>query len=187
MPQILIAERSTGRFGAHAVIESVASKNEINRALKVRDPRLFLEQQLNLDNEHVWCVVLETTDPQLGCVTIYEWRDPQTDEPINHPTMGILQEIDRRMARGPINVKEIDRRNKEKQKKRANEMREHVVDIAVDFAKHWGIGNFQIIPRSRQLMLTRSRVRRQEAEARLDAERRAQQRRALLRELGVGR
>lgn len=187
MPQIVVAERATPRFGAHCVIESVASKNEINAELKKRDPRLFLEKQINLDQEHVWCVVLETGDSQMGCVTIYEWRDPVTEEPLREPSLGLLNEIDRRMRRGPINVREIDARNKEKQRRRVAEMREHVTDIVVDFSKHWTMGNFSIVPRSHQLMLTRARVRRERAEAQIDAVKRAHHRRALLHELGIGR
>lgn len=64
----------TARHGALTVVEQAHPKEFVQARLRELDDRLFLEKQITLSNEEVWCVVV---DVGLGHppMTILEWRD----------------------------------------------------------------------------------------------------------------
>lgn len=62
------------RHGALYVSETAHSKDWVQVELKKLDRALFLEKQITLDNEEVWCVCVDVglDEPPL---TLLEWRD----------------------------------------------------------------------------------------------------------------
>jgi hypothetical protein len=62
------------RHGALAVVETAHPKDYVQRLLKQLDDRLFLEKQITLANEEVWCVVV-SVGSEIPPVTLLEWRD----------------------------------------------------------------------------------------------------------------
>lgn len=62
------------RHGALHVVEQAHSKDWVQLELKKLDRALFLEKQITLDNEEVWCVCVDVGLDQPP-VTLLEWRD----------------------------------------------------------------------------------------------------------------
>jgi hypothetical protein len=82
------------RYGALAVVRQAHSKDETQRLIRQYDDRLFLEQQLGFDGRVVWCVVCQVGGDQMP-LTILEWRDQETGEPINELTSGLVERVAR--------------------------------------------------------------------------------------------
>lgn len=132
------------RFGALSVVQNVSDKDMIQRRLKALDPRLFVEQQLNLDGEYVWCVCLDVGGDQVPW-TIYESRDHQ-NRPIPYLTHDVVEEIERRM-KDPSTPEKIHRQNRERQERRVREHDEAIDDITDEFLKRARRGTRFIAPR----------------------------------------
>jgi hypothetical protein len=81
----------TYRYGALHVVESAADSDTIQRDLKAIDPRLWLERQITLDNEWVWCVMCELEGDQPP-LCVFEWRDPD-GHPIPVLSSGIVDRM----------------------------------------------------------------------------------------------
>jgi hypothetical protein len=64
------------RHGALAVVETAHPKDHILRALRQLDDRLFLEKQITLQNEEVWCVCI-SVGSEIPPITLVEWRDDE--------------------------------------------------------------------------------------------------------------
>lgn len=157
------------RMGALCVVENVSDTDWINRRLKQIDGRLFVEKQLTFAEEEVWCVV-EDTGEQYGAdrfVCVYEFRGPD-GRPVPYLTERIVEVMLRRAQEGTGNVLEArkiaQQRNAERQQRIREETDGHYHDIAKDFQDHRTMGNFMVVPRSRQLARTRARVRSQTVE-----------------------
>lgn len=87
--------QSEYRHGALTVIEYVREKDSLQQELRLIDDRLFLERQLTLVGEPVWCVVVNVGG-DVPPITILEWRDDD-DNPLPLSS-GILERM-RRMDR----------------------------------------------------------------------------------------
>jgi hypothetical protein len=92
------------RYGALAVIEQASSGSSVDRGLKNLDPNLFLEKQLLPSGKPCWCVC-EEIGTDLPPLTVYEFRSPD-GEPIPYPSMGIVEEMERRRAMGELGTDE---------------------------------------------------------------------------------
>jgi hypothetical protein len=62
------------RHGALAVVEQAHPKDHVQRRLREIDPGLFLEKQITLTNEEVWCVCVDVGLDHPP-ITLLEWRD----------------------------------------------------------------------------------------------------------------
>lgn len=132
------------RYGALAVVRDVQDKDMIQRALRRLDPRLFVEQQLNIDGELVWCVCLDVGGDQVPW-TIYESRDHK-NEPIPYLTFDVVNEIERRMA-DPSTPEKIKKINAERQQKRIEQFDYEVDEITREFQTRSRRGTKIIGPR----------------------------------------
>lgn len=79
------------RHGALYVVENRSNRDDIERALKQIDRALFLERQVSMEGELVWCVVSEIFGDHPP-VTIFEWRD-ENGRPIHELSMGIVDRV----------------------------------------------------------------------------------------------
>jgi hypothetical protein len=79
------------RHGALYVVEQAHPKDRVQRELRKLDDRLFLERQVTLENEEVWCVCVDIglDSPPL---TILEWRD-ERGRPIPDLTDRIVSRV----------------------------------------------------------------------------------------------
>ena len=118
----------TYRHGALYVVESANDSNELPRALKVLDDRLFLERQVTLTNEVVWCVVLDMNPP----MTVLEWRD-EAGRPLDL-SWGIVERMRRMVAQGDARKlgEEVARRNHEMIERKRQESRAASREIVED-------------------------------------------------------
>lgn len=144
------------RFGAlHVVEDTGADKDALQRELQLLDRRLFLERQITLAGEDVWCVVL-TLEGDEPPATILEWRGA-SDEPIPLSS-GIVEKVRRMMSRDARSLaKDVARRNEEMIERKRQESMERYRDIAIDWER--GLTRSTLLPRSQSLMLARARRR----------------------------
>lgn len=143
------------RMGALTVVQEVSDRDFIQRRLRGLDDRLFVEQQLTFDNERVWCVMLTVglSEPP-RCV--FEWRNAD-GRPIRALTEGIVQEVERMMKRGPLDMQAIDEANRRLVARHEQRAREAHEEIARDFERL--ARRSSAIPRSPTLAATRRRQR----------------------------
>lgn len=79
------------RYGALSVVEEAHPKDKVQAELQKLDDRLFLEKQITMANEEVWCVVVNVGLDQPP-VTLMEWRD-ESGEPIPYLTDRIVSRV----------------------------------------------------------------------------------------------
>lgn len=118
------------RHGALHVIETPRATSEINQGLQELHPGLFIEKQLTTEQEEVWCVVLD--DGNNGLVTVFEWRDPESDQPIPMLSDRIVQEMQRRKRRGPISMRAIVAENERLRQERMKEGHDQMIELMHD-------------------------------------------------------
>lgn len=142
------------RYGALHVVEQTPDTSLIVRELKSIDERLFLEKQVTLDNEHVWCVVCDVGGDQPP-VVVFEWRDPD-GRPLPYPSSAIPDRM-RQLERDPkILAERVRRKNEEFARKRAEELSEQLRGTAEEFRR----SGKMVFPRSPGLVAARRRQRR---------------------------
>lgn len=145
----------TYRNGALYVAEQPGDRNELQRELKRLDDRLFLELQVTLTHEQVWCVVLDATPPQ----TILEWRDSR-GVPIPLSS-GIVERVRRMVAQGDASglAREAAERNhrmiEEARVRAREESRDIVLDILPSVLGHRSV----MLPRGQSLRMARDKAR----------------------------
>lgn len=145
------------RHGALTVIETAKSQNEILRELKKIDPRLFLERQVTLENQAVWCVVCDVggDSPPL---TILEWRDSE-DHPIHELSSGIVGRVQRMERDGGKLADRVIKQNAQRLEKQKAESAAHWRDIGTDFERLMSPGHSALLPRGQYLRRSRDRQR----------------------------
>lgn len=106
------------RHGALHVIEQAQDKNDLQAALRRLDDRLFLERQVTLTGEVVWCVVVAVGGDRPP-MTILEWRDAD-GQPLELSS-GLLSRIERMERSGERLMAEVVKQNalKVEQQRRA--------------------------------------------------------------------
>lgn len=148
------------RHGALSVLETPHTKDHINRELKQLDSRLFIELQRTIaDPEPIWVVNIDLAND--GIYAIHEHRDGN-GVGIGYPTHRMVEEIQRMMQRGPIDVKELDRRNKAKRERRRREIYAGLRENANDRQKSAHPIHSALLPRGQSLRIARSKQRREE-------------------------
>lgn len=148
---------STYRHGALTVVETAHDANWIVRELKQIDDRLFLEKQMTIANEEVWCVVVDL-GLQHPPITILEWRD-ESGNPIPHLASGIVERI-RKMDRDRDNGRVIDRvikANRDMIERRNHERQEWYREVATEMEAR--NHRSALLPRGQYLRIARDRER----------------------------
>lgn len=149
---------STYRHGALYVVESPGDRDALQRELRSLDPRLFLERQMTLTQELVWCVVLngDSSEPPL---TILEWRD-ERDRPIELAS-GIVERVRRMMSRDAHGLaRDVARKNHEMIEQRRQAHTEAYREIALDMIPRIEGRVRPVLHRSPGLVASRRRERR---------------------------
>lgn len=147
---------STYRHGALYVVENAADKDWIDRLLRQLDPRLFCELQVTLDQEYVWCAVLNLGDrPPF---TVLEFRDPD-GTPIPMLTERIVDEVKAALQRGPDHVEKLKAQGEAERARRDQDLADALADSARDFEK--AKTRLPVFPRSPALTATRRKMRRE--------------------------
>lgn len=146
------------RHGGLHIIQAVSSKDEINRQLRELDAALFVEKQLTLDQEAVWCVV-EDRGSAYPPVTVYEFRD-ERGRPIPELTERVVEVMKMRAQAGldpQALLNRIDAKNAAREAERKGDMREGL-DQSL---KEWETmrRGQPVVPRSRGLYLSRAKQR----------------------------
>ena len=125
--------------------------------LQALDRRLFLDKEIDPRGRLFYSAKVANPDVGGPPAVVVDWRENGEPLPLSS---GLAYEVRKVMASGPLDVKQIIARNREMVAKRDDERQEAREDIARDFERHAGIGNFAIVPRSRGLQLARQRARR---------------------------
>lgn len=121
------------RHGALRVLENAHTADYINARLREIDERLFVERQLTVaDRYPVWCVCLTLHGEPPA--TIYEHRE-ENGTPIGYPTEAIVEKILAMKQRGPIDARELDRRNQERRAARRRQAYSAIPEMARDHAR----------------------------------------------------
>lgn len=148
----------TSRYGALYVVEQAHTKDYVQRRLKELDDRLFLEKQMTLQNEEVWCVCV---DVGLGNIfTILEWRD-EHGGPIQDLTEGIVARVaamERDHKRLLARVVEQNARMVEEKRRDADHAYE---EVGRDAERMMSPGHSALFPRGQYLRMHRDRLRAQ--------------------------
>ena len=145
------------RHGALTIIESPKSHNEVLRALKSIDQRLFLERQVTIDDQAVWCVVVDlgTDEPP---ITILEWRDSD-DHPIHELSSGIVDRV-ARMDRDPKALfARVQAINEKRRITKRQEAQAQWADMGADFGRRISPGHSALLHRGQHLRRSRDRQR----------------------------
>lgn len=145
------------RHGALHVIETPKSKDEILRALKRIDDRLFIEKQVTFENEAVWCVVVNVGG-DIPPLTILEWRD-EHGNPIPDLTSGIIGRVER-MERdaGKLTAKVI-KANADRLERARRDAREAWQDMGREFEARMKETRSAVLHRGIHLRRHRDRLR----------------------------
>lgn len=147
------------RHGALYVVEQARGTDEIQRALRRIDDRLFLEKQVGFDNVPVWCVVCAVGGDQPP-VTILEWRDDH-GHPIPHPTSHLLDRVARMDRDGRGLTARVIEQNRKFQESKQREMRSQIADIVHDVMPLMSETRSGLLHRGQHLRRARDRQRRQ--------------------------
>jgi hypothetical protein len=123
----------TYRYGALHVVESAADSDALQRDLKAIDERLWLERQITLDNDWVWCVMCELPGDQPP-LCVFEWRDPD-GRPIPVLSSGIVDRMNQ-VERDPhvLNAK-VKAKNEEFTALKRKEYNDQVYGLAEEYRK----------------------------------------------------
>ena len=150
---------NTYRQGALTVIETVRPHNEIQRALKQIDRRLFVEKQVTLEDQAVWCVVCEVggDDPP---ATVLEWRDSDGN-PIHELSDGIIDRIAKMERQGPNLAARVVKANADRIERKRRDTQDHWRDIGTDFERLMSPGHSAVLPRGQHLKRSRDKLRSQ--------------------------
>jgi hypothetical protein len=146
------------RYGALHVLERSADTDAVQRRLRQLDPNLFLERQVTLDGEQVWCVMC-TVGSERPPLCVFEWRDPETGAPIPVLSHGIVDRM-AAMERDPFRLAQrVREQNTEFSRRQRERFAEQVREMAEERRKaHL---SHYVIPRSPGLAAARRRQRRQ--------------------------
>jgi hypothetical protein len=146
------------RHGALYVMQEQQAPAEITARLREIDDRLFLEQQITYSGEAVWCVVC---DVGMGHppITILEWRDWRTDEPISELTSGLVERVqamERDGSRLSAKVVKANRDLIESHRQRAHDAWR---EIALDMTPRIEGKTSSVLHRSQALRMSRDKRR----------------------------
>jgi hypothetical protein len=121
----------TYRYGALHVVESAADSDVLQRDLRAIDPRLFLERQLTLDGDQVWCVMC-ALDGDQPPICVFEWRDPD-GRAIPVLSSGIVDRMNQ-VERDPyvLNAK-VKARNEEFTRRKQEAYNEQIYGMAEEY------------------------------------------------------
>jgi hypothetical protein len=150
---------NTYRQGALTVIETVKPQNEILRSLKKIDPRLFLERQVTLEDQAVWCVVCDLGSDHPPA-TVLEWRDSDNN-PIHELSDGIVDRIAKMERQGSNLTARVIKANEDRINAKRRSTQEHWRDIGTDFERLMSPGHSAVLPRGMHLRRSRDKMRSQ--------------------------
>jgi hypothetical protein len=147
------------RHGALTVIETAKPHSEILRELKKIDDRLFLERQVTLEDQAVWCVVYDagTDNPP---ITILEWRDSD-NHPIHDLSSGIVARVKQMEASSDGLTARVMLANQQRIDANRRETQAQWADIGTDFERLMSPGHSAVLHRGQHLRRTRDRMRNQ--------------------------
>lgn len=144
------------------VVYESRDERQIHEELRRLDPQLFLVRQRDPHGRDFYEVRFWVGSEHEPLCAV-DWRLPDdTPKPLSS---GIVYEVQRLMAAGPITVEAINRKNAELRERNERRAHEGYQEIAEDFERHRGIGNFMVVPRSQALRLSRDRIRRRGGKA----------------------
>jgi len=144
------------RHGALIVVQDLPDRNDLVRALKQIDERLFIEKQLTLEQEQVWCVVVDIGRDEPP-VTILEYRS-KGGIPLQLDSGIIERTAQMERDGGRLHQRVIDRNRQFQAEKRAK-MREDVAEITKDRIPSIEGRSSWPIPRSQSLRMSRDKQR----------------------------
>ncbi len=147
------------RHGALTVIESAKPHDEVLRDLKTIDPRLFLERQVTLDDQAVWCVVYDagTDNPP---ITILEWRDAD-DHPIHELSGGIVARVKAMEQASEGLTARVMQANEQRIQAKRRETQSQWSEIGTDFERLMSPMHSAVLPRGQHLRRSRDKLRNQ--------------------------
>lgn len=148
---------NTYRHGALYVVESGREKAEIDAALKAVDDRLFVEKQITLANESVWCVVVDVGGDQPP-MTVLEFRDDK-GVPINELSWDIVERMKRMDRDGKHLAARVIRQNRDRIEGARKLAREQWEDIGGEFEKRMDPGYSAVLHRGQHLRRSRDKRR----------------------------
>jgi len=143
----------THQHGSLALVTDLPEKADVDRELKLLDPRLFSELQIDVHQRPVWTVNLELGDvpPQL----VFEYRDEDgVALPLSYKAVDRIRVM---MLRGPLDVAAIVEANRALRERREAESAERYREIAVEFAEREH--RSYLLPRSQALRMARDKSR----------------------------
>lgn len=144
------------RHGALYVIEDARDSDSLLRDLRAIDDRIFLERQITLENEAVWCVVVNVggDHPPL---TILEWRD-QEGNPLELSS-GIVDRVARMDRDEKRLIASVMRQNAERIEAQRQQSRAEWREMGEDFQKRTSSGYSAVLPRGQYLRRSRDKRR----------------------------
>jgi hypothetical protein len=124
---------ATYRYGALHVVETAADTDVVQRELKQIDDRLWLERQITLDGDWVWCVMCDLPGDQPP-LTVFEWRGPD-GEAIPVLSSGIVDRMNQ-VERDPhvLNAK-VKAANEEFTRLKAERYKEEIYGRAEEYRR----------------------------------------------------
>jgi hypothetical protein len=140
-------------MGALTVIEAAKSSNEILVELRKIEPRLFLERQVTIGDQAVWCVVYDAgSDHPPMCVL--EWRDAD-DHPIHELSYGIVERIKKMEQQSGSLTAEVIRKNSERIEAKRRQTQQQWAEIGTDFERLMSPGHSAVLHRGPHLRRSR--------------------------------
>jgi hypothetical protein len=133
------------------------SFRQLERELKALDDKLFLVEQRGEFGETFY-EVRHWNGPEVEPSVVVDWRE-RDGEP-KELSYGIIEEIKRMMARGPIDVQAIAERNREIKRDAQRRSAEFYEEMVREFERVATMGNFSgPVHRSQALAVARRKAR----------------------------
>lgn len=140
------------------------SEREIDSELKRLDLRLFLTRERDVYGQDYYQVMF-WEGSETPATLILDWREENgRAKPLNS---GIIVEVQRMMARGPLDTRAIAERNERLRRERAEASAQHYQDIGEQFARARVMGNLMVMPRSQNLAANARRRRQRDWERKM--------------------
>jgi hypothetical protein len=149
---------STRTHGSLAVVEQTIDRKRIERELRALDPALFLDPEIDLQGRFVWTVkehIGSAVPPHL----VFEWRDPQSKDPLPL-TWGILDRVRRsEKGRGTTWVGEINKANDARRERLRQDADAVYQEITDDVTPRMRDTRSAVLPRGVGLRMARDKRR----------------------------
>lgn len=139
-----------------AVLEKTADERGVQRELQTLDRRLFLDREYD-SARGLFFYTVKVSNGDRPPDLVLDWRDP--DDRPRQLSSGVANEVRRMIAQGPVDIRELARRNEQAKERRRVEARAAYTEVAREFERKDNPAHSPVLQRGQHLRRARERAR----------------------------